>query len=79
MKKHVMLNIHHMSAFVERLLVFAGRAVVLLVLIGVLQACSAPERLAAVPQDRLKDAEIPGIPGARLLVDTDVESFARIG
>ena len=56
-----------------------GRAILVFAFVGALQACAAPERLEAVPRDRVTDAVVPGIPGARLFVEADPEPFARLG
>ena len=52
---------------------------ILLAAVGMLQACSAPSRMDAVPADRTADAMIPGIPDARAYLDTDDEYFLRVG
>jgi hypothetical protein len=54
-------------------------------LFGLVVGCAAPERIAAVPDGRAADAEVPGIEGARVYVmaesqpfrDVAMESFAR--
>jgi len=74
-----MLDVSHWNDSAKQLTIFASRTMVVLALIGVLQACSSPERLDAVPQDRVADAVVPGIPGARLLVSADAEAFVKIG
>ena len=51
----------------------------LLVVVGMLQACSAPTRLDAVPGDRTTDATIPGIPDARAYAHADSEYFQQAG
>lgn len=56
-----------------------GRALLVFAIVGALQACAAPERLEAVPDDRVTDAVVPGIPEARLFVEVDPEPFARLG
>ncbi len=55
------------------------QAVFVLALISALQACGTPGRLDAVPDDRVTDAIVPGIPAARLFVEQDAEPFARVG
>jgi hypothetical protein len=62
-----------------RRLLAVGRAILVFAIVGALQACAAPERLAAVPDERVTDATIPGIPEARLFVEADPEPFARLG
>jgi len=42
------------------------RAMSVLVVLGMVGGCSTSSRLEAVPADRTMDAEIPGIPGARI-------------
>ncbi len=57
----------------------AVQTVSLLAVVGMLQACSAPSRLDAVPADRTADAVIPGLPDARADSITDFEYFRRVG
>ena len=54
-------------------LAFAFAAIV------VLPGCSTLERVETVPKDRVTDAEIPGIPAARIFPGASAEAFARLG
>jgi len=55
------------------------RTASLLVVVGMLQACSAPSRIDAVPAGRTADATIPGIPDARSYANAGPEYFQRQG
>ena len=56
-----------------------AHALVLIGVVAVLQACSTPERVPAVPKEQTSQAVIPGIPDARLYVVSDPQSFAKMG
>ncbi|MGR8935755.1 MAG: hypothetical protein ACU837_15435 [Gammaproteobacteria bacterium] len=42
---------------------------------ALLQGCSIPARLSAVPQNAVTEAEIPGMPGIRYMASGDMKQF----
>jgi predicted acylesterase/phospholipase RssA len=59
-------------------LLTAARTACVIALLAIVAGCSAPQRIAAVPDGRAADAVIPGIEGARVYVLADTQSFVGI-